>query len=82
MDERKCEGCPLQGVSEPSQPIGREDAPYMIVTDTPTKFAADKGQLMGKNGMTVLARGLEAAGFKKHEFQFVPQIRCPHEALS
>lgn len=80
MDERKCEGCPLQGVSEPSQPIGREDAPYMIVTDTPTKFAADKGQLMGKNGMTVLARGLEAAGFKKHEFQFVPQIRCPHEA--
>lgn len=80
MNEEHCSGCPLEGVSTPCTPVGKVTAPYMIVTDTPSKFVARTDHLLAAGALTVLGRELTDKGFKKSQLQFVPQIRCPHEA--
>lgn len=79
MNRAKCEGCHLNGQVEPCIPIGSSKAPYMIVTDTPSRYNATDGRLLPKSSMSLLASKLQEAGFQRNEFVFVPQIRCPFD---
>lgn len=80
IDTKHCEGCQLAGLSRPCDPFGNLTAKYMVVTDTPSRYAAGKNRLMAESSMEVLGRNLEAVGFSSNEFLFVPQVRCPHDA--
>lgn len=82
MDLSKCEGCPIDGVSTPEGPIGEASAPYMVVTDVPSKFAIRQGHLISKGALKVLGAHFTEHGFRKGDFQFVPQVRCPYDADS
>lgn len=75
----RCAGCPLEGVSIPSDPVLVPRSRFVIVTDTPTKFAAEQNRLLSAGASKFVAGQLSAYNFKKADFSFVPQIRCPHE---
>lgn len=80
IDLAHCEGCPLNGVSRPTEPIlGSKHAKYMVVTDTPSRNSASNNRLLSENATTMFASTMEAAGFRREDFLYVPQIRCPHD---
>lgn len=80
LDLNHCEGCPLDGLYErPAEAMGDTSAPYMLVSDTPSKSCYQKGILIQDNAMAVLKSGLRAARFKTQDFCMVPQIRCPFD---
>lgn len=80
LDCKHCEGCPLDGVSEPCDIVGSNEPRFVVVTDTPTRFNASKGRLLSENAMKVFSGAMHDAGFGKNDFLFVPQIRCPHDS--
>ena len=82
FDISKCAGCPLAGCGRPAERVGNPKAPYMVVTDVPTTFAASKGRLMSERASSILSEELSKHGFRRDDFLFVPQVRCAHDADS
>ena len=80
LDLRHCEGCPLAGIVKPAEAMGNTSAPFMLVTDTPSRNSYAKGRLISDSAAEVLKEGLGAARFAIQDFYAVPQIRCPHDA--
>lgn len=79
VDRKHCEGCPLESTGDPMGIVGDPAAPYMVVTDTPTSFAARRGALMNPKSSAVFSDAMREEGFTRQHFFFVPQIRCPHD---
>lgn len=80
IDRTKCEGCPLHD-HEPVEDITKGDNPaYIVVTEAPAAYNAQRGRLLSNNASTVLSRELGALGFSSQDFVFVPQIRCVFDA--
>lgn len=75
-----CRGCLLEGQATPAEALGDTTAPYMIVTDTPSRASHQKRKLLSDSASTVLREGLASARFSIKDFYAVPQIRCPHDA--
>lgn len=71
-----CIGCPMDGIYEPLEARGPEDAKYLIVTDTPSQASARDDRLMTKHQTQVLATKLEEAGFVREDFRFTPACHC------
>lgn len=71
-----CVGCPLDGMYEPLEARGPEDAKYLIVTDTPSQASAREDRLMTKYQTQVLATKLEEVGFAREDFRFTPACHC------
>lgn len=79
LNYKHCEGCPLNGLTDPAALQGDTTAPYMIVTDTPSKASRAKGRLLSESAGKVLREGLAEARFSMKDFYAVPQIRCHHD---
>ena len=80
LDLNHCEGCPLDGIVQPAELMGDINAPFLIVTDTPSRASYAKGRLISDSANAVLKEGLETARFSTRDFCAVPQVRCPHDA--
>ena len=78
LNRELCEGCPLDGVYEPIEARGPDDARYLIVTDVPSMAAAREDRLLTKAQITLLGNRLEGAGFDKAEFRFTPSCHCAY----
>lgn len=79
FDESLCAGCPIEGKHKPVEPNGFEDAPYLIVTDTPSKQGAKEGRLIPPASALMLFRKLEKEGFDHEDFQMHPLCLCPYD---
>ncbi len=80
LDSTYCSGCPLESIAAPVEIHGNTQARFMIVTDTPSRFNAAKGRVLPESSTRMFSKHMEAVGFSRPDFLFVPQIRCPHEA--
>lgn len=80
IDTKHCEGCPLEGHTKPAGISGDKRAPFMLVTDTPSRSAMGRGGLLSSSALRVLVEGMDKARFDPKDFCAVPQIRCPHDA--
>ncbi len=80
MDREKCSGCPLEHIGVPVGTKGNPVAPIAVVVDCPGRHVAADGRLVSKPAMTVFSTHMDAAGYGKQDFLFIPQIRCPHTA--
>lgn len=74
-----CEGCPIQGEYEPTEPNGNEDAPYLIVTDKPTQKCADNRVALSPGHNRMLMKQMNDAGLEQDEFRYHPMCLCPYE---
>ncbi len=79
MDERLCEGCPIQGMYRPTPAIGDKSARFLVVTDRPSPAAARDGRLMTPAQMAVFSAEAVRLGFAKSDFRFTPQCHCAYE---
>lgn len=75
----RCAGCPIEGRHRPAQAQGPEDAPYLIVTDVPSKASEKAGRLISQGSMTALAGRLKENGFGRDDFRFVPACFCAYD---
>ena len=76
IDRSKCEGCHLQDQEPVDTRTSGDDPGYMVVTEAPAAYNAQRGRLLSNNASKVLSRELASLGFDKDDFLFVPQIRC------
>lgn len=76
IDRSKCEGCHLQDQEPVDTKTSGDNPGYMIVTEAPAAYNAQRGRLLSNNASKVLSRELASLGFDKDDFLFVPQIRC------
>ena len=74
-----CEGCPIDGLHEPVEPLGYEDAPYLIVTDTPSKAGAKAGRLLAPSHKAMLFKHMGNEQFTEDQFQYHPLCLCPFD---
>ena len=79
MDERLCEGCPIQGRYRPTHAVGPRDARFLVVTDRPSAAAAREGRLMTPAQMAVFSAEAVRLGFSKSDFRFTPQCHCAYD---
>lgn len=78
MENRHCEGCPLEGVTVPA-PLSRQQmARFVVVTDTPSGHNVEEGRLLSRNAASMFGRCMTEVGFAREDFVFIPQVRCPH----
>lgn len=80
-----CSGCPIQGLYDPLESRGPENARFLIVTDTPSQASAREDRLLTKHQMALLGTKLIDAGFGREEFRFTSAVRCgldPNEHTS
>lgn len=79
LDLADCAGCPLEGLhSRPAELKGSYSAPFLVVSDTPSRSCHSRGTLLQQNAMDILVNGLKQARFNTDDFCMVPQIRCPY----
>lgn len=76
LNRELCSGCPLDGIYEPLESRGPEEAKYLIVTDTPSQASARDDRLITKYQTQVLATKLEEVGFDRSDFRFTPACHC------
>lgn len=76
MDRSKCEGCPLVEHMYMEEIALGDEVHYLVVTDAPSRSNALRQRLLSPSASDVLSRHLDALGFDKKHFAFVPQVRC------
>ena len=59
IDTRKCNGCPIQGQHRPINPVGPDDARFVVVTDVPSQAAAKEKRILPPGSSKVFAREME-----------------------
>jgi uracil-DNA glycosylase family 4 len=74
-----CKGCRLEGMHTPVEPTGDPDAPYLIVTDTPSKAGAKEGRLLPPGNQKMLNKHLKNEGFDPRDFQYHPVCLCAYD---
>lgn len=77
FDQSKCEGCPLDGMFRPMEPIGPETARFMVVTEVPSAAGHKERRLLPPAAMRIFGTEMTEAGFTKDDFLFYPACRCP-----
>lgn len=78
IDTNKCEGCPIDGKYKPVEPIGAENARFLLVTDVPSAAGAREGRLLPGAQLSVIARGMESLGFEREDFRIMANCNCPY----
>lgn len=74
-----CRGCPIEGQHRPTEPTGDPDAPYLIITDTPSKAGAKAGRHIAPATELMLFKHLDKEGFDPEQFQVHPLCLCPYD---
>jgi uracil-DNA glycosylase family 4 len=72
-----CEGCPVKGMYRPVEPVGPEDARFLVVTDRPSMLAGREGRLMTSTQMGVFTSNAQSVGLTREDFRFTPMCHCP-----
>lgn len=75
-----CEGCPIYGEYEPTEPNGPEDAPYLIVTDKPSAEGARRGIALPPGHTKMLMKHMGKEGFVEEDFRYHPMCLCPYNS--
>jgi uracil-DNA glycosylase family 4 len=73
-----CNGCPIDGQYRPVEPTGFEDAPYLIITDTPSAAGARDKRLLAPGAQKMLDKQLANEQFDLDDFQYHPLCLCPY----
>lgn len=79
FDSSLCDGCIIQGEYRPVTPEGYEDAPYIIVTDVPSKIGAKEGRMLPPSQKALFKKHMEKEGFDLADFQYHPMCLCPYD---
>lgn len=79
IDFSKCAGCPLEGQHRPANPVGPEDARFLVVVDIPSQAAAKEKRLLPPGALKAFANEMQDAGFEKDDFRFFPVCLCPYD---
>lgn len=79
INTAKCRGCPLEGQHRPINPVGPEDARFVVVTDVPSQAAAKEKRILPPGSSKVFAREMEEMGFTKDDFRFIPSVFCAYD---
>lgn len=74
-----CRGCPIEGMYEPLEARGPEDAKFLIVTDVPSQASARDDRLMTVHQMKMLGNKLVDHGFDRQDFRFTPACHCAYD---
>ncbi len=75
-----CAGCPIEGCHTPVENgDGPADARFLVVTDVPTRAAVADGRLMRPSDKKVFGQAMQAQGFTREDFLFVPMTRCAYD---
>ena len=80
MPNKHCSGCPLEGVSTPAPCPTASMARFVVVTDAPSPHNLSEGRLMNRQSASLFGKYMSSAGFRRDDFVFIPQVRCPHDA--
>lgn len=79
FDERKCQGCPIEGEHRPIEAVGPENAKFLVVTDVPSQTAAKEKRILPPATLRVFADEMMACGFERNDFRFVPSCFCAYD---
>lgn len=79
FNPKLCQGCPIAGKHRPVEPIGPEDARFVVVTEVPSKAAAKEGRLLTQNQMRVFGTEMSKQGFDREDFRFHPACLCAYD---
>ena len=74
-----CRGWPIEGMYEPLEARGPDDARFLVVTDVPSQASARDDRLMTVHQMKMLGGKLNAQGFPKEDFRFTPACHCAYD---
>lgn len=77
FDERRCQGCPIQGQYRPAESTGSDNARFLVITDIPSPASARDGRLMTKYQSRIFGEAMTESGFEADDFKFVPACYCP-----
>lgn len=78
IDRNLCKGCALDGEFTPANPVGPEDARFLVVVDVPSQQGAKEKRLLAPGTLKVFAEEMEEIGFGKDDFRFFPTCLCPY----
>ncbi len=78
IDRSKCAGCPIEGEFGLAQPVGPEDARFLVVVDVPSQAGAKEKRLLAPGTLQVFAQEMQNIGFEKEDFRFFPTCLCPY----
>ncbi len=78
IDVKKCAGCAIEGEFTPCNPVGPEDARFLVVVDVPSQAGAKEKRLLAPGTLKVFAEEMEGIGFDKDDFRFFPTCLCPY----
>lgn len=73
-----CKGCALDGEFTPANPVGPEDARFLVVVDVPSQAGAKEKRLLAPGTLAVFAEEMQNIGFGKEDFRFFPTCLCPY----
>ena len=79
FDYEKCNGCPLDGLYEPLESRGSDNARFLVVTDVPSMAAGKENRLLTAKQMGILTGKLGEQGFSRDDFRFTPACHCPYD---
>lgn len=79
IDQELCKGCPIQGMYEPLEARGKEDARFLIVTDVPSQACERDDRLMTKYQAKLLGDRLAEVGLAREDFRFTPACHCAYD---
>lgn len=78
VDFNKCEGCPIYGEYEPTEPNGDPESPYLIVTDKPSVVSAQKRTALPPGQTKKLMEHMEPEEVYEEDFHYHPLCLCPY----
>ncbi len=78
IDRNLCKGCAIDGQFSPANPVGPEDARFLVVVDVPSQAGAKEKRLLPPGTLNVFAQEMDNIGFGKEDFRFFPTCLCPY----
>jgi uracil-DNA glycosylase family 4 len=78
INEKLCDGCPIQGEHQPANAVGPENAKFLVVVDVPSAAGAKEKRLLAPGTLKVFAEEMQEIGFGKDDFRFFPSCLCPY----
>lgn len=79
VDVAKCEGCLLDGCSQPFEPEYQEDSRFLVVVDKISAAGHRDRRAISPGQKKMLMKHMDAEQFSPDEFDFIPAVLCPYD---
>ena len=80
FNRTKCSGCPIEGLYDPFEPSGAEDAPILVVVDKPSEAAMQNHEFLTKGAAKLWRRSMEGIGIQPEDMRYIPVCLCDYDA--